>query len=58
MLLLLIRNPRLASALGAAGREFAREYFSWRKTAESLQGFYGEILERHKRGLTGTSVAV
>ncbi|MDR1686774.1 MAG: glycosyltransferase family 4 protein [Desulfovibrio sp.] len=58
LLLLLIRNPRLASAIGAAGREFAREYFSWRKTAGSLFGFYGEILERHKRGMTGTAVAV
>jgi glycosyltransferase involved in cell wall biosynthesis len=58
LLLLLIKNPRLASAIGAAGREFAREYFSWRKTAESLHGFYGEILERYKRGITGTAVAV
>ncbi|MDR2124785.1 MAG: hypothetical protein LBP38_07405 [Desulfovibrio sp.] len=58
LLMLLINNPHLASAIGAAGREFAREYFSWRKTAESLHGFYGEILERHKHGLTGTAVAV
>ncbi|MDR1490065.1 MAG: glycosyltransferase family 4 protein [Desulfovibrio sp.] len=55
LLLLLIKNPRLATAIGTAGREFARGYFSWRKTAESLYVFYGEILERHKRGMTDTA---
>jgi glycosyltransferase involved in cell wall biosynthesis len=57
LLMLLIRNPRLASEIGAAGREFAREYFSWDKTAWNLRAFYREVLERHKRGASGATVA-
>jgi glycosyltransferase involved in cell wall biosynthesis len=58
LLKLLIKNPHLASAIGAAGREFAREHFNWGTTAGNLHAFYREILERHKRGASGAAVAV
>jgi glycosyltransferase involved in cell wall biosynthesis len=47
----LIENPRFASDLGTAGREFAREHFSWDKTAARLLPFYREILDRHQRSI-------
>jgi glycosyltransferase involved in cell wall biosynthesis len=58
LLMLLIKNPRAASAIGAAGREFAREFFSWKKTAVRLSAFYRDILERHRRRAAGAASAV
>lgn len=43
-ILFLAQNPEKAKAIGAAGREFAKEHFSWKKSARGLREFYASIL--------------
>lgn len=40
----LINAPQTARAIGAAGREFAKEHFSWKNSAKGLKAFYAKIL--------------
>jgi glycosyltransferase involved in cell wall biosynthesis len=47
-LLFLARNPDVAESIGQAGREFAREHFSWDASAAALIAFYRRVLEDWK----------
>ncbi|MDR2892065.1 MAG: glycosyltransferase family 4 protein [Deltaproteobacteria bacterium] len=40
----LVKNPYQARSIGAKGRAFAAEHFSWEKSASGLYDFYQEIL--------------
>lgn len=46
---LLLKNDNLAKMIGRNGREFARNNFSWAKTAQHIKEFYAHILETHNR---------
>lgn len=43
-LCLLIENPEIAKAIGNQGKKFARNTFSWEKTAQKLIHFYNKCL--------------
>jgi len=47
-LLFLARNPDVAESIGQAGREFAKEHFSWDASAAGLITFYRRVLEDWK----------
>jgi len=47
-LLFLARNPDVAESIGQAGREFAKEHFSWDASAAGLIEFYRRVLEDWK----------
>jgi glycosyltransferase involved in cell wall biosynthesis len=49
-ILFLLREPDKAAAIGIAGRVFAREHFSWEKSAAGLKTFYQEVLARCASG--------
>ncbi|MDR2574389.1 MAG: glycosyltransferase family 4 protein [Desulfovibrio sp.] len=53
LLKMLMKNPALASSIGQAGRAFAREHFSWAKTANRLIPFYGDVLSDYKKHSEG-----
>ncbi|MDR2800978.1 MAG: glycosyltransferase family 4 protein [Desulfovibrio sp.] len=44
-ILFLLLHPDKAAAIGIAGRVFAREHFSWKKSATGLKAFYQEVLK-------------
>ncbi|MCC8194685.1 MAG: glycosyltransferase family 4 protein [Deltaproteobacteria bacterium] len=49
-LLELVRDPVKAEAIGAAGRAFAKERFSWAHSAKGLKAFYETVLRSAAKG--------
>lgn len=41
----LIQSPQKRALIGRAGREFARQHFSWLRTANSVASFYNLVLK-------------
>lgn len=44
----LVNSPEKRAQIGRAGREFARDNFSWTKTAKSVASFYNLVLKKSK----------
>jgi glycosyltransferase involved in cell wall biosynthesis len=42
----LLRDSELAERIGQAGRRFAIEHFSWKRSTQQLEGFFRRILRR------------
>jgi glycosyltransferase involved in cell wall biosynthesis len=45
----LVDHPRRAKALGQAGLQRARRYFSWQNAAEKTAAVYREVIRDHHR---------